>query len=107
MGGHGLTVAAGWITFAAVASSVGLYIGSAKYSMKAAATDADKAKARNLAMWAFWVLIVALLFALIGAISASCSYGLGAKLKEVLKTARERYLRGGELALAPMSSGLA
>jgi len=69
---HGLTIASAWIAFAAILASVILYVLAGKYSMKADATDADKSKARQLGMAAFWTEVVGLIFVFIAAISASC-----------------------------------
>jgi heme/copper-type cytochrome/quinol oxidase subunit 2 len=71
---HGLVIATAWIAFAAILASVILYVFAGKYNMKADATDADRAKARQLGMSAFWVMIVGAIFILIAAISASCGH---------------------------------
>lgn len=77
---RGLTIATTWITFLAIAASIILLAISGSMEMKAGATDADRAKARQLGMAGYWVLVVAGVFGLIAAVSSSCGSGLGRSL---------------------------
>lgn len=88
---HGVTIAFAWLSFLAILASLILYIISGKYSMKAAPTDADTRKARQLAMAAFWVMVAGLLFIFITAVAASCAGGAG----RMLRGLRDRYFRSG------------
>jgi lysylphosphatidylglycerol synthetase-like protein (DUF2156 family) len=80
---RGVVIASAWITFAFLAIAIGLFIASSHYSMKEPATDATKMKARRFAMASFWLLVVALIFGLIAAITASCGPSLSKTLSEV------------------------
>ncbi len=88
---HGVTIAFAWISFAAILTSLILYLFSGKYSMKAAPTPEDNKKARQLAMAAFWVMVAGLIFIFIAAVSASCQGGAGKMLRDL----RDRYFRSG------------
>lgn len=88
---QGVTIAFAWLTFAAIFTTMILYIVSAKYSMKAAPTDADTKEAKKLAMVAFVVMVIGLIFVLIAAISASCDGGAG----KILRGWRDRFMRSG------------
>lgn len=86
---RGLTIASAWITFLAIAASIILLAISGSMEMKAGATDADRAKARQLSMAGFWVLVVAGVFGLIAAISASCNPGMGRALDSLRRRLRD------------------
>ena len=92
---HGLTIASTWITFLAIVAAIILYVIAAQYSMKDAPTDAEKAKARQLGMAGFWVLVVGGIFGLIGAISSSCKSGLGKSLDSLRRQLMDCEARGG------------
>jgi len=72
---HGVIIASTWITFlAGLASIILLGIAGSIQMKPAPLSDADQAKMKQLGTAGFWVLVVALVFGLIAAISASCMH---------------------------------
>jgi hypothetical protein len=98
---HGVIIASTWITLlAALTSAILLGIAGSIQMKPAPLSDADQAKMKQLGMAGFWVLVVALVFALIAAISSSCMHP---NLGKFLRTVQDRLatsdlarrLRGG------------
>jgi len=72
---HGVIIATTWITLlAALSSAILLGIAGSIQMKPAPLSDADAARMKQLGTAGFWVLVVALVFGLIAAISASCMH---------------------------------